>query len=422
LLIDREPVLLLVVIGMFTTFILLLTTFIPPPPDTLKNVRCALLSAGYNVQAVTTRLGFPSSLPVSAVLVNFNNNNNNNNIFPPTPPSTPLDAIIALFSLSQSIEFLPSLSNLKKSLLDSNFVVANTDTTFSPTVLITPFATNNGHDLLFITDLHPSVSKTCENSVMYVGPDTVACAKHVSQQAPPPASILDLCCGCGVQGFVAYFQNLVSDFPPPSLTFVDVNERCLQFTKMNAVMNQIDSQIVTVGHDLSSVHPLPLEGLFDLILANPPYVPTPPNLRSRNGLYVDGGENGERLLKLVIQAVSLHLDSDGLAIIVSEFMNPESFENIMSSWWSTAGESPNSFSAKFCTNKKTLTAASYSQKRGGEGDAAAWLSHLNTLSIEQIVVGLLFLRRTETRNFERVVCDGLFAPYRANNIKKLGKF
>jgi methylase of polypeptide subunit release factors len=76
----------------------------------------------------------------------------------------------------------------------------------------------------------------------------------------------------------------------------------------------------------------PSDGRFDVILANPPYIPIPKGLKARHA-YGDGGPDGERIIKRIIQMAPLHLTNTGRVHIVSNLMNLSIYERKLWEWW-----------------------------------------------------------------------------------------
>ena len=100
-----------------------------------------------------------------------------------------------------------------------------------------------------------------EDPVMYIGMDS----HGLVQTAPREAcdSLLDLCCGSGVQGLVGsrYATRVVG---------VDLNPRAIRFARFNAQLNGVENWEARLGSLYSVV-----EGeTFDVILGNPPFVPS----------------------------------------------------------------------------------------------------------------------------------------------------
>jgi methylase of polypeptide subunit release factors len=189
--------------------------------------------------------------------------------------------------------------------------------------------------------------------------------------------ILDVCTGSGIQGLSLLFAmhrgsstNQVlehdrnSNAPPPHLTCLDVNPRALRFVVVNALLNGMNQEnlsnlqliqadlcnqkgklvhlqwndnhtsvqlVVPNNEDDSSTTSLDVllnssSSSYDIVLANPPFLPVPPVLQYRHGAFSDGGGTGEEVLQAIVELSSRLLRSDdsnggggGTLAVVSEF-------------------------------------------------------------------------------------------------------
>lgn len=89
--------------------------------------------------------------------------------------------------------------------------------------------------------------------------------------------VLDMGCGYGILGLEAMKKNC-------DVLFVDINPECVEFIKRNN-LNVIQSDLFEN-----------VQGYFDLILFNPPYLPRDENEPEDAALYNCGGEKGCELL------------------------------------------------------------------------------------------------------------------------------
>ena len=128
--------------------------------------------------------------------------------------------------------------------------------------------------MAFATDL--PVSPRFEDSalnydpVMNLGTDSHGLMWHAPHK--PADSVLDLCTGSGVQGI--YALKHYAD----SAVLVDVNPRAIRFARFNAMLNGVASKASIVRGDMfDALQKLPGgESMrFDVILSNPPFIPSP---------------------------------------------------------------------------------------------------------------------------------------------------
>jgi len=308
-------------------------------------------------------------------------------------------------------------------------------------------------DMVFMTDLHPNVlsvttipsGSDCpeEGAVMYIGPDSLALVHHLhasflgylnnGNTDSSVFRVLDVCSGSGVQALAALGMLDVLRKSGHELAAVDVeavavdvNQRALRFTEFNARLNRM--KVTTVQSDLLaddamvSIEELVGRGeskKFDILLANPPFIPTPNlvsddaalSLRETNsiannaqsyGLFSSGGVSGEDCLCAIIQMAPRVLRSDGgLMAIVSEFMNPPLRDldeqkcmllTKVEQWW---GSHDVAASGVLFTNEHPLESQVYAQRRAltdDHGVISLWLNHLERYQIEHVSPGLLFVQ------------------------------
>jgi carbamoyltransferase len=160
-------------------------------------------------------------------------------------------------------------------------------------------------DRLFFTDHRwkhmPWIrSRAPRDPVMYLGPEAYSLARATIRRRS--RAVLDLCTGSGVHAVLAaaHADRIVG---------IDSSPRACNFAKLNAILNDAWNALFLEG-DLFR----PLGGeRFDLILANPPFVPSPVyELR-----YRDGGPSGADVLRRIIASVPDYLSAGGLAQIVT---------------------------------------------------------------------------------------------------------
>lgn len=142
--------------------------------------------------------------------------------------------------------------------------------------------------------------------VMYLGADSYYLTRTTLRK--PIRAALDLCTGSGVHGILAATSAERS-------VGVDVSGRAVNFARLNAMLNDAWNAVFIEG-DLYS----PVGGeRFDLILANPPFVPAPVYELT----YRDGGPSGADVLRRVVASIPDHLSSDGVAQIVTHVAERE---------------------------------------------------------------------------------------------------
>ncbi len=118
---------------------------------------------------------------------------------------------------------------------------------------------------------------------------------------------LDLCTGSGVHGVLASFHSNAA-------LGVDLNPRALTYARFNGALNQKSPVFRVQESDLySQLDP----GLtFDLITANPPFVPTPD---AGMDIHRTGGETGEELSSRIVGGLAERLRPGGLFAMVLDY-------------------------------------------------------------------------------------------------------
>src|SRR5205085_4146782 len=136
--------------------------------------------------------------------------------------------------------------------------------------------------------------------VMHLGTETYTLARATIRKRV--RSVLDIGTGAGVHAILAaaHADRAVG---------VDSNPRAVNFARLNAILNDAWNAVFLEG-DLFR----PLGGeRFDMILANPPFVPSPVyELR-----YRDGGPSGADVLRRIVASIPDYLQAGGLAQVVT---------------------------------------------------------------------------------------------------------
>ena len=132
--------------------------------------------------------------------------------------------------------------------------------------------------------------------------------------AAPPRRVLDLCCGGGALGIVA-----ARVFPTAGVDLVDADADALALARHNARRfgPRIAARVRVVASDLFTALG---ERRYDLVLCNPPYVPTaeldaaPPEFQHepRRGLW--GGPDGLAVWRRVVEDHADHLTASGVLV------------------------------------------------------------------------------------------------------------
>lgn len=263
-----------------------------PSPEVLRELRVCAASFSYGEQDVAAALGLPN-------LGEFFEQEYSIYRYRALQASPGLALLARLFLINDPVperEAQRALgAGLVRGLVDGG-VLARVDDLVQSRYLLSPVG-----DGLFFTDRRVGGQR---DRVMPVGHDTYNLVHQT--QVSPGASVLDLGTGCGVQGILAarWAEQVVC---------VDVNPRALKLAKVNAQLNDVAGAVVFRQGSLYE----PLNGRFDVILANPPFVP-----RQRTDLlFRDAGPHGEDVLAKVVGGARSHLKDGGLLQVMTEIIH-----------------------------------------------------------------------------------------------------
>lgn len=116
--------------------------------------------------------------------------------------------------------------------------------------------------------------------------------------------VLDMCAGSGIIGLnAARLANKV--------TFVDINPKAIKAIEYNARKNRI-SNFECINSDLFYALD---KRKFDIIYANPPYLPKKME-KGWRGYALSGGETGNEITLKIISSLKKHLKRNGEAFII----------------------------------------------------------------------------------------------------------
>ena len=135
--------------------------------------------------------------------------------------------------------------------------------------------------------------------------------KDAAAQSGAGLRILDLCTGSG-----AIALYLARSFPKAAVTAADISQPALQVALYNN--SKYDAGLTIVRSDLFEN----IEGSFDLITANPPYIPKAviatldPVVRDKEPhLALDGGEDGLDIVRRLLAEAPSHLHPGGMLLM-----------------------------------------------------------------------------------------------------------
>lgn len=127
----------------------------------------------------------------------------------------------------------------------------------------------------------PEIQRAAE--VYVPSEDSRILMEAFAERGPAPGSfVLDVCCGSGIQGIAAARAG-------HQVVSVDSEEEAIKATRLNALLNDVELDALR-GNLFEPVG----NWRFDAVLANPPYVPTPPD--GETAAWCDGGPDGRLVI------------------------------------------------------------------------------------------------------------------------------
>ena len=151
--------------------------------------------------------------------------------------------------------------------------------------------------LLYFHSAYPTI----DDNAVFFGPDTyrfVAAIERTLATLPvSPMRVADVGCGAGPAAIA-----IARRYPDAEVLALDINEAALSLTRVNAILAGTDT--VSARHsDLLDM----VDGDFDLIVSNPPYLLDPMKRAYRHG----GGERGAGLSLAIVEAALARLRPGG---------------------------------------------------------------------------------------------------------------
>jgi release factor glutamine methyltransferase len=138
-------------------------------------------------------------------------------------------------------------------------------------------------------------------------------AEHLRRHPRVHGAVLDVCTGSGALAVSAALAAA------RSVTAVDVSRRALATAQLNARLNGVRVR-TRRGRLLDAV---PGE-TFDLIVSNPPYLPSPAALPTRGtARHTEAGPDGRTLLDRLIAQAPRHLAPGGALLVTHSSVNDE---------------------------------------------------------------------------------------------------
>jgi methylase of polypeptide subunit release factors len=154
---------------------------------------------------------------------------------------------------------------------------------------------------LFFHSAYP----TTEADAVFFGPDTHRFARAIKaslrDRTAPTANAIDIGCGAGPGGIL-----VAKHVPSARVLMTDINESALRLARVNAALAGTTNAIARRSDILAD-----LDGTFDLIVSNPPYLNDALQRAYRHG----GGDFGADLSLRILDAALPRLAPAGMLIL-----------------------------------------------------------------------------------------------------------
>lgn len=116
---------------------------------------------------------------------------------------------------------------------------------------------------------------------VWFGEDSLHLARFLPKVNMQGKEVLDLCTGSGIQGLIMASRGAI-------VTAVDINERAVEITSLNAAFNELEDRMIVQQGDLFRFKN---NKKYDLIIANPLFLPVYLEFDSNDEfLFADGGK------------------------------------------------------------------------------------------------------------------------------------
>ena len=130
-------------------------------------------------------------------------------------------------------------------------------------------------------------------------------------------------------GSGAIAVTLAQHMPLLKVTAIDTSLDALQIAHANATLHEVEDRVEFIENNLLEG----LEGMFDLIVANLPYIPSQvldntPDLRHEPRAALDGGSDGLRVIEQLIRSIGKKMAPKGFVILEIQYNQGETIRQI----------------------------------------------------------------------------------------------
>lgn len=149
-----------------------------------------------------------------------------------------------------------------------------------------------------------------DENVLIPQPDTEILVEEVIEISKQKENIkiLDICTGSGCIGI-----SLIKKIKNAQVTLSDISIKALEVAEKNAKTNEVESVVKIIESNMFEN----ITGKYDIIVSNPPYIETKvietldKAVRNEPYLALDGGEDGVKFYRILIQEGMKYLNDNG---------------------------------------------------------------------------------------------------------------
>ncbi|MGM9681780.1 MAG: peptide chain release factor N(5)-glutamine methyltransferase [Eubacteriales bacterium] len=157
-------------------------------------------------------------------------------------------------------------------------------------------------------------------------PDTECTVEAALANLPPRAKFADLCTGSGCMGI-----SILGERTDTQGVAVDISKGALAVAAENAERIGVSDRMDFICADLLTEDPL--SGEFDLILSNPPYIPSAdlakyPDLAAEPAIALDGGLDGLIFYRRFLDGFLGHLKKEGAFVFEIGYDQGDALRNL----------------------------------------------------------------------------------------------
>jgi len=343
--------------------------------DDYKRARDLLESADYTTEGMRRALGFDKkAVPTTADPL----------LLRRTSGGSPLDTLFRLFFICVPVDIgaaRRALHPMDLETWENAGIIERRDGSVNSKLRLSRFK-----DLILAHDFRPTSGEKGSDFVMGIGGATRTQAMTTVRRQCSRA--LDVGTGSGILALLAarHCEEVYG---------VDLNPRAIAVARFNARLNEIDNVHLREGKFLEPVADLE----FDLIVADPPFVISPPT----DFLYLHGGVRGDEFCRLLARDASRQLREGGYFQMLLNWPHYREKDTAseLKSWF--AGIGCDAWVLRVSTEDAAAYATSWVEHTYGHDRQIAaqmfnqWMDYYEAQEIEAMSLGVATLRRCTDR-------------------------